>query len=232
VGVDELRTHCSRSRLLRLVHRVFEVDDQRVGPGGEPVGELRVSWAGTKSSERMIRTFPSTESHSRDRMFALHRELRPLGVAREQIAHRNIRRLSPIDAEDLPLEQLSLVDSFNSLMACSSQAFSAQERFIADAAHELRSPVTALRLQIGLVTGAKDGPMRQMAEQDLRDGIDRLQRMIEQLLQLSRATRGEGVPRFSVVDLQALVLDVVADRARLASLKQIDLGAEVSEPAM
>lgn len=163
-------------------------------------------------------------------VFALRRGLRPLGMAAEQIAQRNIRKLEPIGAEDLPLELQPLVDSFNSLMSRSSQAFSAQERFIADAAHELRSPVTALRLQVGLVAGANEGPQRRLAEQDLRDGILRLQRMIEQLLQLSRAGRGDGNPQFSVVDLRALVLDVVTDHAQVASSKQIDLGAEVHGP--
>jgi signal transduction histidine kinase len=163
-------------------------------------------------------------------VFALRRGLRPLGVATEQIARRNIRKLELIDAEDLPQELQPLVDSFNSLMARSSEAFSAQERFIADAAHELRSPVAALRLQVGLVTGAKEGPERQMAQQDLREGIDRLQRMIGQLLQLSRAARGEGGPQFSVVDLRSLVFDVVADHAQVALLKQIDLGADVPGP--
>ena len=162
-------------------------------------------------------------------VFALRRGLRPLGAATEEIAQRNIRKLEPIDAEDLPLELRPLVDSFNSLMARSSEAFSAQERFIADAAHELRSPVTALRLQMGLLINAH-GPQRQMAEQDLRDGIDRLQRMIGQLLQLSRADRADGHSQFSVVDLRALVQGVVADHARIASLKQIDLGADVPAP--
>ena len=69
-----------------------------------------------------------------------------------------------------------------------------QRRFVAHAAHELRSPVTALRLQLQVLERAKDEPSRTRALADLKAGIERAQRLIEQLLRLSRVEPDAGRP--------------------------------------
>ncbi|UUZ78621.1 hypothetical protein LP414_00310 [Polaromonas sp. P1(28)-13] len=71
-------------------------------------------------------------------------------------------------------------------MARLGGALALQRHFLADAAHELRTPITALRLQLQLLERAGDGAQREVALSQLRAGIDRAQHLIEQLLQLSR----------------------------------------------
>jgi signal transduction histidine kinase len=91
--------------------------------------------------------------------------------------------------------------------------------------------VTALRLQIGLLEHAQETDERRAAFDDVREGIDRLQRLVEQLLQLSRAAPGEREPAKYPVELGALVRDTVVAHARTAARRHIDLGADIYESA-
>jgi signal transduction histidine kinase len=167
-------------------------------------------------------------------VIALRRGLVPLGEATAQIAQRSALTLEPIDGAEMPGELRPLVGAFNGLMKRVADAFTTQQQFIADAAHELRSPVTAVRLQIDLFEQARDASERAAALSDAREGMDRLQRLVEQLLQLSRAApdaiEERGLQR-EPVDLDRLVLDTVSAFARTASLRRIDLGAEARSKA-
>jgi two-component system OmpR family sensor kinase len=156
---------------------------------------------------------------------ALRRGLHPLHEATAQITQRNALTLEPIEGGDMPRELQPLVGAFNGLMDRLAAAFAVQRQFVADAAHELRSPVTALRLQIGLLEHTHDAQNRAAAFRDAREGVDRLQRMVEQLLQLSRAEPGGEDAGPQQVDLNRLVRDTVSDHALAASRLQIDLGA-------
>jgi len=156
---------------------------------------------------------------------ALRRGLHPLHEATAQITQRSAFTLEPIEGAEMPRELQPLVGAFNGLMDRLAAAFAVQRRFVADAAHELRSPVTALRLQIGLLEHTHDAQSRAAAFQDAREGIDRLQRLVEQLLQLSRAEPGEGDTSVQQVDLDQLVRYTVSDHALAAARRQIDLGA-------
>lgn len=159
-------------------------------------------------------------------VLALRRGLHPLHEATAQIAQRNALTLEPIEGAEMPRELQPLVGAFNGLMDRLAAAFALQQRFVADAAHELRSPVTALRLQIGLLEHTHDAQSRAAAFHDAREGIDRLQRMVEQLLQLSRAEPGgDDDIGMQQVDLDQLVRDTVSEHAAAASLRKIDLGA-------
>ncbi len=166
---------------------------------------------------------------------ALRRGLRPLHEATTHIARRNALTLEPIQGADMPRELQPLVGAFNGLMDRVAAAFAVQQQFVADAAHELRSPVTALRLQIGLLEQAHDAPGRAEALQDAREGIDRLQRLVEQLLQLSRAAPDangtRAAPARQSVDLDGLVRETVSAHARTAARRRIDLGADAASRA-
>ncbi len=85
-----------------------------------------------------------------------------------------------------PPELHLLIGAINDLMARLGSALALQRHFVADAAHELRTPITALRLQLQLLERAGDGAQRTAALQELRAGIARAQHLVEQLLQLSR----------------------------------------------
>ena len=158
-------------------------------------------------------------------VFGLRRGLRPLDAAARDVAARSARSLEPISLQQVPRELEQLVSSINGLMGRLGAAFSAQRRFLADAAHELRTPVTALRLQARLLRQASDDAAREEAIADLESGIDRSQHLIEQLLQVARAEPDGEALRDDPVDLGELVRSVVGHFSALAEHRGIDLGA-------
>jgi signal transduction histidine kinase len=160
---------------------------------------------------------------------ALRRGLKPLDRAADDVAARSAVSLEPIDEEGMPKEIHPLIRSINDLMHRLAQAFSLQRRFVADAAHELRSPVTALRLQMQLLERARDEPSRQRAVAELKAGIERAQRLLEQLLSLSRLEPDAPVREPQRLDLGELVRDVVARHSVGADHKGIDVGADAGD---
>jgi two-component system OmpR family sensor kinase len=157
--------------------------------------------------------------------FSLRRGLKPMDAAARDIAARSATSLQPIPAGDAPRELLPLVSSINGLMGRLNETFRAQRRFLADAAHELRTPVTALRLQQQLLQRSSDEASRQEALRELERGIDRAQRLIEQLLVVARAEPDGEALRLQPVALDALVKDVVGRFSAKADRQGIDLGA-------
>jgi signal transduction histidine kinase len=141
--------------------------------------------------------------------------LKPLSRVVQAVRERQPDALQPLSAHGLPSELQPLVDSFNLLLSRLDEAFGVQRAFVADAAHELRSPLTALKLQIGLLRDANDEAERQDAERRLRAGVDRAAHLVEQLLALARAEPGAGAAR-QPVDLAAIAREAVADAAALA----------------
>ncbi len=160
---------------------------------------------------------------------ALRRGMRPWDEAAGQIARRSAISLEPIASDNVPREMQPLVVAFNELMQRLSDAFSMQRRFVADAAHELRSPITALRLQLTLLDRATDTAGRAAASNDLRLGIERSERLVEQLLQLSRAHPEVELHHVERLNLGDLVRSVVAEFHREAMTRDIDLGASASD---
>ncbi len=160
--------------------------------------------------------------------FALRRGLRPFEAAARSVAERSARSLAPISADDVPAELRPVVSSINGLLSRLSVAFSVQRRFFADAAHELRTPVAALRLQLQLLERSVDDTERREALTDLKAGIDRSQRLIEQFLEVSSGdTDGDARP-MEPVDLSELARTVVAGMSLKAMHAGIDLGANGS----
>jgi two-component system OmpR family sensor kinase len=156
---------------------------------------------------------------------ALRRGLKPLDTATRNVATRTASSLAPIPTTDVPREITPLVASVNQLMARLAVALSTQRRFLADAAHELRTPVTALRLQLQLLRRATSDDARTEAVDELEAGIDRSQRLIEQLLQVARFEPDGETHTREPVDLAALTRTVVAAMSIKADHRGIDLGA-------
>jgi two-component system, OmpR family, sensor kinase len=125
------------------------------------------------------------------------------------------------------------VHELNLLLGRVRHAFDAQKHFVAEAAHELRSPLAALRLQAQGLQRARDDAMRDLAVERLLAGIDRATRLVEQLLVLARqqAHRLEEAPAQSL-SLAAVAAQVVADAAPLAAARRIDLGLSENDPAL
>ncbi len=163
-------------------------------------------------------------------LFALRRGLRPLDVAATDIAARSAASLASIDERNMPREILPLLRAINGLMQRLASAFAQQRHFVAEAAHELRTPVTAMKLQLQLLQTAPNDAARQAALLELQAGIDRTQRLIEQLLQLSRSEPGGATRQVQTVALDELVRAAVARFSPLAEQRRIDLGAQAERP--
>ena len=156
--------------------------------------------------------------------------LAPMTRVRRQVAERQVDDLTEVSEDGLPDEIRPLIHELNMLFKRVRQAFDVQNDFVADAAHELRSPLAALKLQVLGLQRANDGAARDVAVSRLNAGIDRATRLVEQLLVLARqqanAATGSKPEAASLADLARLA---VADIAVLAQARQIDLGMDESE---
>ena len=156
---------------------------------------------------------------------AVARELRPLvGLARA-VAGRTPEALEPIPATAVPAEVRPLVDALNDLLGRLRAALDAQRDFVADAAHELRTPLAALQLQAGLIERSTDSGERLAALAELKAGVARATHTVRQLLTLARNEPGAHDRPFAPVRLGEMLQRAVAAHAVLADARRIDLGA-------
>lgn len=119
---------------------------------------------------------------------------RSLRQVSDQIGQRDPERMSPLDLGDVPREAHGLVHAVNELLTRLNDALSRERRFVADAAHELRTPISALKVHAGNVRQSQDEAGRAQAQDLLDDSVGRLERLVAQLLTLSRA---EALSRIS-----------------------------------
>lgn len=150
--------------------------------------------------------------------------LAPVSRVRRQVATRQADDLSPVSEADLPDEVKPLVQELNLLFGRVRNAFDAQQHFVADAAHELRSPLAALKLQILSLERAENEQARAVAVARLTAGIERATRLVEQLLVLARQEASEV--ELEPVQLADLAKRTLADLAGAAQARQIDLGLQ------
>jgi two-component system OmpR family sensor kinase len=158
--------------------------------------------------------------------------LEPVARVRSQVASRQADDLSPVSDTGLPDEVRPLVQELNLLFGRVKTAFDAQQTFVADAAHELRTPLAALRLQAQSLDRAESPEARKLAVSRLTAGIDRATRLVEQLLVLARqeATAAGGAAT-RPVDLAELARRTVADLAGVAAAKGVDVGVQQADAA-
>lgn len=162
---------------------------------------------------------------------AVGRELRPLETVARAVGKRTATALDPLPAGGLPDEVRPLVGALNELLERLGRALAVQRDFVADAAHELRTPLAALRLQIQLAERAASAAERETAFATVKGGLDRATRVVEQLLTLARQDPEAGEPVMAAVDLSALARQVVAERSPLAEARHIDLGVDGADGA-
>ena len=160
------------------------------------------------------------------------RAIGPIERVRRQVAARRPDDLAPLPTAGLPAEVRPLVGEMNGLLTRLSAAWDALTHFTADAAHELRSPLAALRLQAQSLQRAPDDATRAIATERLLAGIDRATRLVEQLLALARQEgAARDAPR-TPVDLVALA-HAAADDARPEALRRaVALALDAPAPAM
>ncbi|MFZ5532594.1 MAG: ATP-binding protein [Pseudomonadota bacterium] len=156
--------------------------------------------------------------------------LAPLKALVADIAARRPDRLDPLPFDGLPRELRPIIVAINELMARLAQALAQERRFTSDAAHELRTPLALVRLQIeGLALADEAG--RQIAHQRLLKGIDRLSRTVSQMLLLARLEQAADRMPMTPVDLKALLEASVAELAPAAVAKDQDLSLAVPAEA-
>lgn len=136
--------------------------------------------------------------------------LQPLVRLRRELEGRQAQSLAPVAVDDAPLEIAPMVQALNSLFARIAAMVEAERRFTADAAHELRTPLAAIRAQAQVAHAAQQAPEREHALDALLAGCDRAARLVDQLLMLARL-QTDAPMQMTRVDLCALARQVAAD---------------------
>ncbi len=162
---------------------------------------------------------------------ALVQATKPLHQLEERIRARKPDDLSPIDAQTVPLEVAPLVYSVNDLLARLKESVATQKRFLADAAHQLKTPLAGLRMQadLALREGTSADDLKQSLRQVGRASI-RATHSVNQLLALAQAESKGSVAQPEPCDLAELTMQVVRDCVPRALEKHIDLGFEGAGP--
>ncbi len=159
-------------------------------------------------------------------------ELAPLERAAAAVAQRGASSLAPLVVPDAPDEIRPLLASLNDLLARLQMALESQRRFVADAAHELRSPLTALSLQLQVASRARTAPTREAAHESLRLGVERATRLVEQLLALARQAPEAPHDPPAAVDLAQVAREAIALHAAAAQAKSLALRQEGAAEAI
>jgi two-component system OmpR family sensor kinase len=155
--------------------------------------------------------------------FVVGRALRPLDRVARALGDRSPQLLEPVAVMGLPQEIKPLITALNALLGRLEHALRAQRDFIADAAHELRSPLTALRLQLQLAERARTDDQRATAFAKLHERLDRSTHLIEQLLTLAREEPRTPSSPVGDINLAELVRQVAFDHTALAQHRGISL---------
>jgi two-component system OmpR family sensor kinase len=154
----------------------------------------------------------------------------PIAALSKEIDQRAEQELHPVEERHLPVEVRPFAMAINRLLARARQAMESQRRFVADAAHELRSPLTALSLQAERLADAEMPAAARERLALLRQGIGRGRALLDQLLALARAQSPAEAPK-APVSVQAVFRRVLEDRMPLAEQKHLDIGVEGARDA-
>ena len=151
--------------------------------------------------------------------------LAPVNRVQRQISTREADSLDEVDTKGLPNEVRHLVEELNLLLRRMRQAFDAQKNFVADAAHELRSPLSALKLQVEQLRRSSKDKDREVAIHRLGTGIDRATRLVEQLLILARQqANSDSNKDAKPTEINRVCLIAFNDVYPQAQQKNIDMG--------
>ncbi|MBI1906534.1 MAG: sensor histidine kinase N-terminal domain-containing protein [Rhodocyclales bacterium] len=159
----------------------------------------------------------------------LTRGIVPLNRLQSRIRRRRPTDLSPIAPASVPEEVRPLIVSFNDMMGRLEENLQSQQRFIADAAHQMRTPLTGLKMQAELAMYENDEDQLRVSLRHIAESADRTSHLVSQLLSLARAEASfEKVHAIEAVDIEALVRGVAQELFPVALAKGIDFGVEYS----
>lgn len=158
----------------------------------------------------------------------LSKGLLPLKVLADEISKRSPHDLSPIADTNVLIEVKSLTDTINGLLTQLSAAIGGQQRFVANAAHQLRTPLAGFSLQVERALREENMTGVKPALIQMRKSAERLTHTVNQLLVLARTEPVDGINDFQSLDLCELVMNTCMEWASKASAKDMELGFETS----
>jgi two-component system sensor histidine kinase TctE len=166
---------------------------------------------------------------------ALAKGIKPLNELQQRIRRRESGDLSPIDSREAPEEVAPLVASINDLLQRLDQSLSVQKHFLADAAHQLKTPLAGLRMQAELAVreidaGQRDPQALKAALHQISLSSQRAAHSVNQLLAMARAEDQQQALRTQEVDLAEVVQEAMRDLFTKAQDKGIDIGYEGADP--
>lgn len=162
---------------------------------------------------------------------SIARGLRPLRALGRQVEQRKPENLGALSADDAPAEVAPLVRSLNALFERVGRLIESERRFTADAAHELRTPLAAVKTQAQVARGAADDGERRRALDNVIAGCDRATRLVEQLLTLARLEPGLPIGQAESCDLRALAQQAIAELAPAALSRKAEIELAEGGPA-
>ncbi|WP_116135773.1 sensor histidine kinase [Trinickia diaoshuihuensis] len=154
----------------------------------------------------------------------VNQQLNPLTALADSLNRQTHMSLEPVDETFVPMEIQPLTSAMNALVVRLKTALDAQRKFIADAAHQLRTPLTAVKLHAEQAANARDPNQTLSAVHELRAAADRAVRLSNQLLSLARAEPGAQAARFAELDIAALAFETGAEWVPRALAAHVDLG--------
>ncbi len=164
--------------------------------------------------------------------FALKQGLAPLERLRRKVKDRKRDDLSRIDSDEAPEEVRPLIDAVNGLLDRLQLAMQAQKRFVADAAHQLRTPIAGLKTQAELALRTDDPEQKQQALEHILTSTRHGMRLVNQLMALARnEPGGQDTENFVPIRLNQLAQECTANWIQMALEKNIDLGFDSSPAA-
>jgi two-component system OmpR family sensor kinase len=155
--------------------------------------------------------------------YILGKILGPISILAHEVDRQTEHDLQLIPTTQLPSEIVPFVEAINRLLSKNSQVIASQKRFIADAAHELRSPITALSLQAQRLQQTELTDDARQKLNALQAGIGRSIHLLEQLLSMARQ-QDNSVQQPQTISLKMVFVEVIEDLYPLAEAKEIDLG--------
>jgi two-component system, OmpR family, sensor histidine kinase QseC len=159
--------------------------------------------------------------------------LKPLNRTIDEVRIRALNHLKPVDTEKVPIEIQPLITEFNELLSRLEASYAREKRFTADAAHELRTPLAALKAQAEVAKSATNTATYQGALEKIMLCVDRCARVVTQLLTLSNLRPDEPLKDIQQVDLSKLAKEMIAELAPIAVHKHIEISFDENKsPAL
>jgi two-component system sensor histidine kinase QseC len=158
--------------------------------------------------------------------WAVRKALAPVRALTAELQGRGPDDLRPVPASHAPVELQPMVGAMNGLFERIGATLARERRFTADAAHKLRTPLAVLRAQWDVLQRATDDTERRRAEARLSAGMDRMDRLVTQMLALARLEATDRLPQAAPVDWAPIVEQAMSDVLPLAERRRIDLGCD------